>query len=153
MPNKAILTPVSMKRAERHSADARAREAVHGDLGDLPNGGLELRRRRCRTVVKNPNRLVSSGPGTPPLPIHDGKSGQIRGVRWNGGGTGTCLPETYGLHGVLATHRCDRDFGAFQLTRDLVSFPSRPQLNQSRESGSSQTPTIRPSNAWIRVAV
>ena len=65
--------------------------------------GLELRRQRCRTVVKNPNRLVSSGPGTPPLPIHDGKSGQIRGVRWNGGGTGTYLPETYGLHGVLAT--------------------------------------------------
>jgi hypothetical protein len=55
----------------------------------VSEGGLELRRQRCRTVVKNPNRLVSSGPGTPPLPIHDGKSGQIRGVRWNGGGTGT----------------------------------------------------------------
>src|SRR5450759_1380139 len=68
---------------------------------------LELRRQRCRTVVKNPNRLVSSGPGTPPLPIHDGKSGKILGVRWNGGGTGTYLPETDGLHGVLATHRCD----------------------------------------------
>ena len=53
--------------------------------------GLELRRQRCRTVVKNPNRLVSSGPGSPPLPIHDGKSGQVRGVRWNGGGTGTYL--------------------------------------------------------------
>jgi hypothetical protein len=50
--------------------------------------GLELRRRRCRTVVKNPNRLVSSGPGTPPLPIDVGKSGPIRGVWWNGGGTG-----------------------------------------------------------------
>src|SRR5450759_3274577 len=68
---------------------------------------LELRRQRCRTVVKNPNRLVSSGPGTPPLPIHDGKSGKILGVRWNGGGTGSYLPETDGLHGVLATHRCD----------------------------------------------
>ncbi len=115
--------------------------------------GLELRRQRCRTVVKNPNRLVSSGPGTPPLPIHDDKSGHIRGVRWNGGGTGTYLPETYGLHGVLATHRCDRDLGAFQLTGDPVSFLSRPRLNQSRESGSSQTPTIRPRRAWIRVAV
>ena len=80
MPNKAILTPVSMKCAERHSPDARAREAVHGDLGDLPNGGLELRRQRCQTVVKNPNRLVSSGPGTPPLPIHDGKSGESGGT-------------------------------------------------------------------------
>ena len=38
--------------------------------------------------MKNPNRLVSSGPGTPPQLIHDGKSGQIR-VRWNRGGTGT----------------------------------------------------------------
>jgi hypothetical protein len=55
----------------------------------VSEGGLELRRRRCRTVVKNPNRLVSSGPGTPPLPIHVGKSGPIRGVWWNGGGTGT----------------------------------------------------------------
>ena len=73
----------------------------------VSEGGLELRRQRCRTVVKNPNRLVSSGPGTPPLPIHDGKSGTILGVRWNGGGTGTYLPETDGLHGVLATHRCD----------------------------------------------
>ena len=45
----------------------------------VSEGGLELRRQRCRTVVKNPDRLVSSGPGTPPLPIHDGKSGQIRG--------------------------------------------------------------------------
>jgi len=70
-------------------------------------GDLELRRQRCPTVVKNPNRLVSSGPGTPPLPIHDGKSGKILGVRWNGGGTGTYLPETDGLHGVLATHKCD----------------------------------------------
>jgi len=59
--------------------------------------GQGLRRQRCQTVVKNPNRLVSSGPGTPPLPIHDGKSGKIRSVRWNGGGTGTYLPETYGL--------------------------------------------------------
>jgi hypothetical protein len=41
--------------------------------------------------MKNPNRLVSSGSDTPPLPIHDGKSGQIRGVWWNGGGTGTYL--------------------------------------------------------------
>jgi hypothetical protein len=89
MPNKEILTPASMKCAEGHSPDARAREVVHGDPGDLPNGGLELRRQRCRTVVKNPNRLVSSGPGTPPLPIDVGKSGPIRGVWWNGGGTGT----------------------------------------------------------------
>jgi len=51
--------------------------------------GLELRRQRCRTVVKNPNRLVSSGPGTPPLPIDVGKSDPIHGVWWNGGGTGT----------------------------------------------------------------
>jgi hypothetical protein len=135
----------------RHPRRRGQRVRQQADAGQ--GAGLELRRQRCRTVVKNPNRLVSSGPGTPPLPIHDDKSGHIRGVRWNGGGTGTYLPETYGLHGVLATHRCDRDLGAFQLTRDLVSSPSRPRLNQSRESGSSQTPTIRPSNAWIRVAV
>jgi hypothetical protein len=55
----------------------------------VSEGGLELRRQRCRTVVKNPNRLARSGPGNPPLPIHGGKSGQIRDVRWNGGGTGT----------------------------------------------------------------
>jgi len=57
----------------------------------VSEGGLELRRQRCRTVVKNPNRLVSSGPGAPPLPIDVGKSGPIRGVWWNGGGTGTYL--------------------------------------------------------------
>ena len=33
--------------------------------------------------VKNPNRLVSFGPGTPPLPIHDGPGSPVE--RWNGG--------------------------------------------------------------------
>src|ERR1035437_2983318 len=141
------MTSQSLTEAQPSNA------ASPGGVTNVSEGGLELRRQRCRKVVKNPNRLVSSGPGTPPLPIHDDKSGHIRGVRWNGGGTGAYRPETYGLHGVLATHRCDRDLGAFQLTRDLVSPPSRPRLNQSRESGSSQTPTIRQSNAWIRVAV
>lgn len=55
----------------------------------MSEGGLELRRQRCRAVVKAPNRLVSSDPGTPPLPIDVGKSGPIQGVWWNGGGTGT----------------------------------------------------------------
>ena len=73
--------------------------------------------------MKNPNRLVSSGPGIPPLPIHDGKSLQIRGVRWNGGATGTCLPEAYGLHEVFAMHRSNRDFRAFQLSLGLNLRP------------------------------
>jgi hypothetical protein len=88
MPNKAILTPVSMKCAERHSPDARAREAVHGDLGDLPNGGLEPPRPRGHQpqdgfgtfvhlpiCVHSPQGGVRDRPSDKAFGVHPGPAG------------------------------------------------------------------------------
>jgi len=86
--------------------------------------GLELRRQRCRRVVKNPNRLVSSGPGTPPLQIHDGKSGK------SGKSGGTVVEREPACQRHMVCMEFSPHTGAIvifvpsvQLTRDLVSFP------------------------------
>ena len=115
----------------------------------MSEGGLELRRQRCRTVVKNPNRLVSSGPGTPPLPIDVGKSDPIHGVWWNGDLLVRQLPSAQRHRdripaGCAYSGACRRSVNNLQHThlsgrpsgrRELITRPRGRDLRFSSNSG------------------